>query len=448
MQQQYPYANTAQGLASLGRGEDTMLMHITPEEFEDFNEMAQAAGFEHIPINPYTGLPEYGFGKAFKSVRKAVSKVVKAVTSSPIATTLLSAVVAPAFGISPLMMGLGIGGLTAATTGDIGKGFMAGLSAYGGANLGSGIGALGKNVASYESGLATGGGWNPATQSMAVGPATTVASSYAPAGLTEHLGNMASGVESLFTSPISASYENLKTALGTIVPGTEATPETVTGITRDATGNIIQTTSAPAIASTPASVTPGTGMDVAQVFGGPALQAGLALAGPSLAEPEELSQEEIDRLQGTNYDPDRTFTIPESTRLALRDNPDVLPIPVQQGPAASYYTPEELEELYSVSQGITYAKQGGLMHLASGKYLQGRGDGMSDSIKANIDGEQEARLSAGEFVLPADVVSHLGNGSSEAGASKLYKMMNRLRKDRTGTTKQGREIDPYNYMPA
>jgi len=64
MQQQYPYANTAQGLASLGRGEDTMLMHITPEEFQDFNRMAQAAGYEHIPINPYTGLPEYGFGKA------------------------------------------------------------------------------------------------------------------------------------------------------------------------------------------------------------------------------------------------------------------------------------------------------------------------------------------------------------------------------------------------
>lgn len=447
MQQQYPYANVAQGLASLGRGEDTMLMHITPEEFQDFNEMAQAAGYEHIPINPYTGLPEYGFGKAFKSVRKAVSKVVKSVTSSPIATTLLSAVAAPAFGISPLMMGLGLGGITALSTGDIGKGFMTGLSAYGGANLGQGLGALGKNVATsgFESGLATGGGWDAATGAMAASPVPTVASTYAPAGLTEHLGNMASGVESLFTNPITTSYENLKTALGTVVPGTEAVPgKTITGTIGDQAVSL----NLPGVDAVPASVTAGTGMDVAQVFGGPALQAGLSLAGSSLEEPEELSQEEIDRLQGTNYDPDRTFTIPESTELALRDNPDVLPIPVQQGPAASYYTPEELEELSRVSQGITYAKQGGLMNLASGKYLQGRGDGMSDSIKANIDGEQEARLSAGEFVLPADVVSHLGNGSSEAGANKLYSMMDRLRKDRTGTTKQGREIDPYNYMPA
>jgi hypothetical protein len=66
---------------------------------------------------------------------------------------------------------------------------------------------------------------------------------------------------------------------------------------------------------------------------------------------------------------------------------------------------------------------------------------MADEIPSSIDGEQPAALSHGEFVIPADVVSHLGNGNSDAGAEKLYQMMARIRKARTGTTKQGKEID-------
>ena len=81
------------------------------------------------------------------------------------------------------------------------------------------------------------------------------------------------------------------------------------------------------------------------------------------------------------------------------------------------------------------------------RFLSGGGDGMSDSIKANIEGSQEARLADGEFVIPADVVSHLGNGSSKAGAKQLYDMMDRVRKARTGNPKQGREIKPTKFMP-
>jgi len=82
------------------------------------------------------------------------------------------------------------------------------------------------------------------------------------------------------------------------------------------------------------------------------------------------------------------------------------------------------------------------------RFLSGGGDGMSDSIKANIDGTQEARLADGEFVIPADVVSHLGNGSSKAGAKQLYSMMDRVREARTGNKKQGRQIKPTKLMPA
>jgi len=82
------------------------------------------------------------------------------------------------------------------------------------------------------------------------------------------------------------------------------------------------------------------------------------------------------------------------------------------------------------------------------QHLDGQGDGMSDSIPATIEGQQPARLSKDEFVIPADVVSHLGNGSSEAGADKLYKMLDNVRQARTGNKKQGKQIVPEKYLPA
>jgi hypothetical protein len=92
--------------------------------------------------------------------------------------------------------------------------------------------------------------------------------------------------------------------------------------------------------------------------------------------------------------------------------------------------------------------KGGLGAVLPPRFLSGGGDGMSDSIKANIDGKQEARLADGEFVVPADVVSHLGNGSSKAGAKKLYAMMDKIRKARTGRTRQAPEVNARRYMPA
>jgi hypothetical protein len=95
---------------------------------------------------------------------------------------------------------------------------------------------------------------------------------------------------------------------------------------------------------------------------------------------------------------------------------------------------------------------GGISQLGSysdgGRMLKGPGDGMSDSIPASISGKRPARLADGEFVVPADVVSGLGNGSTDAGAKQLYAMMDRVRRSRTGTTKQGRQIKPQKLIPA
>jgi len=84
---------------------------------------------------------------------------------------------------------------------------------------------------------------------------------------------------------------------------------------------------------------------------------------------------------------------------------------------------------------------------AEGGYLNGATDGMADEVPATIEGRQPARLSDGEFVIPADVVSHLGNGNSEAGAKVLQEMMSRVRKERTGNPKQGKKIKPEKVTP-
>ena len=83
-----------------------------------------------------------------------------------------------------------------------------------------------------------------------------------------------------------------------------------------------------------------------------------------------------------------------------------------------------------------------------GRMLKGPGDGMSDDIPGVIGNKQPARLADGEFVVPADVVSHLGNGSTDAGAKRLYAMMDQVRKARTGNKKQGKQIKAQKYLPA
>jgi hypothetical protein len=115
-------------------------------------------------------------------------------------------------------------------------------------------------------------------------------------------------------------------------------------------------------------------------------------------------------------------------------------------PASPGAIPADLEE--AVRNKPITAAGGGLMNLAKGRYLNGSTDGMADKISANIEGKQPAALSHGEFVIPADVVSHLGNGNSEAGAKRLYSMMDKIRHARTGTTKQGKQINPNKYLPA
>jgi len=108
--------------------------------------------------------------------------------------------------------------------------------------------------------------------------------------------------------------------------------------------------------------------------------------------------------------------------------------------------PGEVEK--KAQGGIAGYSLGGYAAGGNPRLLKGPGDGMSDNIPATIGDRQPARLADGEFVVPADVVSHLGNGSTDAGAKHLYAMMDKVRTARTGKKAQGKQIKPQKYMPA
>jgi len=116
------------------------------------------------------------------------------------------------------------------------------------------------------------------------------------------------------------------------------------------------------------------------------------------------------------------------------------------------YGEAQLNPMYGAHGGLMSLSRGGISTLGGysdgGRLLKGPGDGMSDNIPAMIGQKQPARLADGEFVIPADVVSHLGNGSTEAGANVLYKMMDKVRRARTGNAKQGKQINPNKFIPS
>ena len=144
------------------------------------------------------------------------------------------------------------------------------------------------------------------------------------------------------------------------------------------------------------------------------------------------------------------------------DTPELSKLPDNLQRKFDSMTPEDQEmervkyalSAYQMNLGKNYSKGGNVARSTPGigalpaRYIDGKGDGMSDSVPAVISNKQPARLADGEFVIPADVVSHLGNGSSKAGARQLYSMMDRVRRARTGNPRQGRQIKPAKHMPA
>ena len=152
-------------------------------------------------------------------------------------------------------------------------------------------------------------------------------------------------------------------------------------------------------------------------------------------------------------DPDFAFTSPYKTAAGRLEKL----YKKTHVPTKTTATAPELGAIDLTPANMKKAAQGGIMgadsslggyaHGGNARLLRGPGDGMSDDIPATIANKQPARLADGEFVIPADVVSHLGNGSTEAGAKHLHGMMDKVRKARTGRKAQGKQINPKKFMP-
>jgi hypothetical protein len=116
--------------------------------------------------------------------------------------------------------------------------------------------------------------------------------------------------------------------------------------------------------------------------------------------------------------------------------------PTMQRPEATNVIAPSADAGVGAYTGEARFNIGGLSSLGDysdgGRLLKGPGDGVSDSIPASIGNRQPARLADGEFVVPARIVSELGNGSTEAGARKLYAMMDRVQKSRKKSVGKGK----------
>lgn len=433
----------AQHMAARGRGPDTMLMHVAPDEVARLQEVARARGGS-LTVNPDTGLVEAGF---FSGIKKAVSKV----TSSPIGALALGAALGPAgwAGMSALGAAGTVGGLAALSSGSLKQGLVSGLGAYGGANLYAGLTNAG---ASSIGDAGVSAGMDAKVQEAAAQSAVEQAAANQSAAETARLGlqNTVAQQEianqaALEAAKQKAAETSVTTALSNPQLALEGAKDIVTG------GGI---TSLQAAMPTGTSLGYNAAM-AATPFVNESIEEAKqnnnldeVKAPPSLIRPYELNRtaRSGDGLSA-KYQPGQDT----SQRKWFDDTwkegtPYEAPGPEYKKMADGGVT------AFPYGDSVIQMAGGGLGALGGysdgGRMLKGPGDGMSDNIPAVIGGKQPARLADGEFVVPADVVSHLGNGSTDAGAKQLYKMMDRIRQARTGKKKQAPAVKTGRMMPA
>jgi len=437
----------AKGLASLGRHGDSMLMHVSPSEVAGLKAIGHMTG-RTLTTNPHTGMPEaFSFGDFLTSLLPtAAGFLVGGPAGAAMGLEGASATIAP------IAAGMATGAAVAGAKGEdiLTGGLMGGLGGYGGGNLGSSLGKMGAQ-GGYAAGQTLPAGiptTTPAgldaldtTANQFFGSANTMpkaltsvgsstATGAAPMSYTQGLGQMGRGLGNLispegyakFTSPaIGGSGMQLAAPLGMAA---------LSGMQEDMYPEADKSIEEKRKAEENKYRDPRTGLlNLAQASPGLRL---MATGGTVGANQSSISTGGIQDLYGTS---DQTTGSPVLSKdgygIGRLDNL------TSEGSRA-----KAADTFYAMGGPIAFAKGG---HQG---YLDGAGDGMSDSIPATIEGQQPARLADGEFVIPADVVSHIGNGSSKAGSKQLYAMLDRIRKARTGHTKQGKEIKPHKYMPA
>ncbi len=439
----------AQHLESKGRGRDKKLVHVSPRELQGLQALAKAKGGS-LTTNPDTGLPEAGF---LEDILPMLAMGAATYFTAGAATPMLmsaglgstSAGILAGAGAGALIGG----GSAALTGGDVGKSALTGgiggalsgaLGAYGGGAepvTGTGI--------NPNAGVSSGVGVDPnagLTQSTQVG---TQALNLNPqtgsvidplAGIQPQSGG--AGVPASYgvsnTTPVQATTYGARETAGSILNQPQASYSLAP--------------QAPAAPAAPAAQAPtadkgffgdmSTAGKVGTVLGGTALLSALSNKDIPTTEEEKSRLARISpnfRAQGP-----------------VQPNPYYRPVYAAGGGGIGDIMMAQGGAFDDEGGGDTPGMAGGGIaslggYSDGGRMLKGPGDGMSDSIPAVIGRKQPARLADGEFVVPADVVSHLGNGSTDAGAKKLYSMMDKVRQARTGKKKQAPAINPNKAMP-
>jgi len=387
--------NLAQQLAAQGRGGDTILAHINPQEAALLKSLGGSG-----TINPNTGLPEYKniFQKALDIntytgkeglLRKTVLDDILGVNTSqgtglagsiinnPILAPIAGAGLAMIPGVGPLLAAGMVGGFTGIQSGSLKNGLMAGLGAYGGANLAGTIGSLGEASALQ----AAAPGAAEAMSGLSGAQANQAANAYVQNQMADYASK---GALDKLGAGLGYAIDNPSTALSTLGGG---------------------------------STLAGAGKLAA--LGLPVLSA--------ISKGQKTDMPTLDSVTPDSYI--RPYLLRRTQNTAPRS-----------GPGEYRYFNDEYTALtpYKAATGGAIAfNEGGLGSLGGysdgGRLLRGPGDGVSDNIPAMIGDRQPARLADGEFVVPARIVSEIGNGSTEAGARKLYAMMDRVQKARRKT---------------
>ena len=437
----------AQGLASLGRHGDSMLMHVSPEEVAGLQALGQMTGHK-LHINPDTGMPEaFDFGDFFSSLLPTLVGVglSPATGGASLGLTGMSATAAPILG------GMATGALVAGAKGEdvLAGGLMGGLGGYGGGNLGSSLANMGAQ-GGYQAGQLVGpqltaeGGLSAAGSGQ--GMMTTLATQAPPSTFTGGLSQVGRGAQELlktggfdkFTTPLTqggagGSAMQIGAPLG-MAALSAMQPEPIDMSEEEARRKAEENKYRGPTGGLNLAASSGLNLGL------PSLS--LAVGGVVDANKSTISSGGTQDIYGSNDNAAAGTELSQDGYGIGR-----LDKLTQQGSLT------KAGDMFYAQGGPVSFAEGGLGALNAydyekGGYLDGQGDGMSDSIPATIEGKQPARLADGEFVVPADVVSHIGNGSSKAGSKRLYAMLDKVRKARTGHTKQGREINPNKYLPA
>jgi hypothetical protein len=456
--------NLAHHVRAKGRGKDSMLVHMTPREVQGLQALAKAKGGT-LTINPETGLPEAGFlDQILPMVAMAAATYFTAGAAAPaLAGTLgtTGAGIVAGAGSGALFGGLG----AAMQGGDVGKGAL-----YGG--LG---GAITGGMGGYDNVYGAAAVTPPVTPNAPVDPNLFGPPNPANPNLVGNpnlQGAFPQGPPPAPGAPGSPGGPPTPEFLSSFRPGVP-TPSAVDNKAKEEAAKTIYQGFGPDMGFTKAAT--------------------LALPGIGGAmgeKPEELPEEDPYKSRSTLSPNFQGYVPPQPnpyyraqyTRYAagggLMDayqaggpvermsiantamNPQGGLYPQGMIDKTQYATPTQRPvSAEMVSEAPAYERsspmlmaEGGIASLGGysdgGRMLKGPGDGMSDSIPGIIGRKQPARLADGEFVVPADVVSHLGNGSTDAGARKLYAMMDKIRKARTGKKKQAPAVNTGRFMPA